>query len=321
MNHRIYRIALGVVASVVFAAGARGNHGPGASGGGNATISGETLKPGSYELTLREDFAAFQPFNFNQAAERARHGGDFDALNHGFIMTVDLAVGVMPDLQIGLSTGYFIGRDFQSASLQPNGSVEHSNANPTGLTDLLITGKYRVLKGAPGNLAIVAGVKIPSGRNDVHLANLEKLSPTDQPGTGAWDFPVGLAYSRFLTPKLTIDASVMYTFRTQRDYFKVGDRIDGGVALAYRLTDRITDFPQFSVFAEVNDVYLIKDKNRGVKDPNSGSNTVYLTPGMRIRFNKNLALTVAPSFPMYQVDYGDQGKVRFKMAVSLSYSN
>ena len=140
-------------------------------------------------------------------------------------------------------------------------------------------------------------------------------------GTGAWDFPIGLAYSRFLTPRVTIDASVLYTFRTQHDYFKVGDRIDSGVALAYRLTERIKDFPQVSVFAELNDVHLFKDADHGTHDSNSGSNTLYLTPGGRIRFNKNWALTVAPSLPIYEHVNGDQGKVEFKMAVSLSFSN
>src|ERR1700712_2389115 len=112
------------------------NHGPGASGGGSATISGETLKPGSWELTLREDFAQFQPFNSRQAAERARAGGDFDSLNHGFITSVDAAYGITEDFQIGATIGYFIGRDFKSAELQGDGSVEESRTNPTGLTDM-----------------------------------------------------------------------------------------------------------------------------------------------------------------------------------------
>jgi hypothetical protein len=211
--------------------------------------------------------------------------------------------------------------DFKSAELQPNGSVETSRTDPTGLTDALFLAKYRVLKGQPGNLSIVAGVKAPTGRTDVHLANSELLGVTDQPGTGAWDFPIGLAYSRFLTSRITIDASVLYTFRTLHDHFKVGDRIDSGVALAYRLTDKIKDFPQFSVFAELNDVQLMKDSFHGEHDSNSGSNTLYLTPGGRIRFNKNLALTVAPSFPIYEHVNGEQGKVQFKMAVSLSFSN
>ena len=71
----------------------------------------------------------------------------------------------------------------------------------------------------------------------------------------------------------------------------------------------------------MNDVYLQKDENHHERDANSGSNTIYLTPGGRIRFSKNLALTIAPSFPIFQNVNGDQGKVEFKMAISLSFSN
>ncbi len=303
-------LSIVVCLTLTFATSSRANHGPGASGGGSSTISGETLKLGHYELTLREDYAQFRSFDFEQAAAHARRSGNFDALNHGFITTADFSYGITDDFQVGASIGYFIGRDFKSASLQPDGSVETSRTDPTGLTDAVFLAKYRVLKGQPGNLSIIGGVKAPTGRTDVRLANAELLGVTDQPGTGAWDFPIGLAYSRFLTPRVTIDASILYTFRTQHDYFKVGDRIDSGVALAYRLTERIKDFPQVSVFAELNDVHLFKDADHGTHDSNSGSNTLYLTPGGRIRFNT-----------IYEHVNGDQGKVEFKMAVSLSFSN
>lgn len=296
------------------------NHGPGASGGASSTIAGETLLPGTFELSLREDYSQFEHFSRSAAVARAKEGDAFDALDHGFLTTLDLSYGLFEDFQIGGSIGYFIGRDFLSADRQSDGSVEVSEGQPTGLTDLTITGKYRILKGQPGNLAIIAGIKLPTGRDDVHLANGERPSPTDQPGTGAYDFPIGLAYSRFLTPKITMDASAVYTFRTEHDDFQVGDRFDAGFAVAYRITESINTFPQVSVFGEVIDVYLQKDEDHGDKDPNSGSNTVYLSPGVRVRFNKDLALTAAPSFPVLQDVNGDQGKVLFKMAITLSYS-
>src|SRR5436305_4348746 len=297
------------------------NHGPGASGGGSSTISGETLKPGHFELSLREDFSQFEKFSNAGAAARARSGGDFDALDHGFVTSVDFAIGVFENFQVGASTGYFIGNDFKSAGLQDDGSIEEAKANPQGLTDLTITGKYRILHGAPGNLAIIAGVKAPTGRDDVRLSNGERLSPTDQPGTGAWDFPVGVGYSRFLTSQLTMDASALYTFRTENNHFRVGDRLDVGVALGYRVTESITRFPQFSVFGELLDVYLQKDKEDGDKDPNSGSNTLYFSPGARCRFSKNWGISLAPSFPIIQDVNGDQGEVRYKVALTVSFSN
>src|SRR5436190_24366492 len=93
----------------LLASAALANHGPGASGGGSSTISGETLKPGHFELSLREDFSQFEKFSNEGAAARARSGGDFDALDHGFVTSVDFAYGVFENFQIGLSTGYFIG--------------------------------------------------------------------------------------------------------------------------------------------------------------------------------------------------------------------
>jgi hypothetical protein len=296
------------------------NHGPGASGGGSATISGETLLPGRFELSLREDYAQFEHFSRSAAQHRAEVGGDFDALDRGFITSAELAYGVTEDFQIGGSIGYYVGHDFRGADLQDDGSIETSTTNPDGFTDLGIMGKYRLLRGKPGNLSLIGGVVIPTGRANVALGNAERLSPTDQPGTGRWGIPLGLGYSRFLTPNITVDASVLYTYRFEKDGFKVGDRLDTGLALAYRLTDSIKTFPQYSVFAELNDVYLFNDRVEGENDPNSGSNTLYITPGFRVRFNSAASLTVAPSFPVIEDLNGDQGKVDFKLAITLSLS-
>src|SRR5438552_3500824 len=142
------------------------NHGPGASGGGAFTVSGETLKPGHFEFSLREDFSDFEHFDKADAIQRAKVGGDFDALDHGFITTADLSFGVTENLQIGASIGYFIGHDFISAVQEDDGSVSTGTTNPDGLTDLALTAKYRLLHGWPGNLAIICGVIIPTGRDE-----------------------------------------------------------------------------------------------------------------------------------------------------------
>jgi len=154
----------------------------------------------------------------------------------------------------------------------------------------------------------------------VRLSNGEPLEPSSQPGTGVWAYQVGAAYSRFLTPRITTDASALYTIRTPHDGFEVGDRIDLGVALAYRLTESIKAFPNYSVFGEANAIWLGKDEDGGEENPNSGGWTLYLTPGARVRFNENVAVTVAPSFPVLQDLNGEQIESRLKLAVMLSFS-
>src|SRR2546430_16307111 len=56
------------------------NHGPGASGGGSSTISRENLKPGHFDLSLREGFSQFEKFSNAEAAAPARRGGGFFGL-------------------------------------------------------------------------------------------------------------------------------------------------------------------------------------------------------------------------------------------------
>jgi hypothetical protein len=300
------------------------NHGPGTSGGGSSTISGETLKQGKFDLDLRMDYTEFEHVSRAEAERRAVESGGFDALRRAFVYTGTLSYGVLDDLQLSATIGYYHGEGFIDAepSEDEPGTGESGIADPEGLTDLFINAKYRLLHGQPGNLAIVGGVKFPVGRDDVKLSNGEGLEPSSQPGTGAYDYQFGLGYSRFLTSHLTVDASVLYTLRTRHDQFKVGDRFDAGAALAYRLTESIKSFPQWRVFGEANYIWLGKDDagdDEGINN-NSGGNTLYLTPGVRVRFNEHAALTVAPSFPVWQDLNGDQIESQFKLAVTFSYS-
>lgn len=295
------------------------NHGPGTSGGGSSTASGETLKAGAWDLSLRVDATEFEDVSRQEAAQRATQSGDFDALRRSFLTTTSLAYGVTEDFQVGATIGYYRGTDFFAAELDANGTPEVADADPHGLTDLWLQGKYRFVHDELGSLALIAGIKLPTGNDDQRLSNGEKLEPSSQPGTGAFDEQAGLAWSRFLTPNLTIDASSIYTLRGEHAGFTVGDRFDAGVALAYRLTDAITAFPNWSVFGEANVVWLGKDDDHGTKNGNSGGTTLYLTPGVRVRFDKSAALTLAPSFPVYQGLNGEQVETRFKLAATLSF--
>lgn len=295
------------------------NHGPGTSGGGSATTSGETLAPGAWELSLREDYTNFENVDRANAERRAIRAGGFDAIQESYITTLGLSYGIVDDLQISAAIGYYRGNGFIDAAAD-GGIANSSTADPEGQTDLTLQLKYRILQGKPGNLSIIGGLIVPTGKDNVHLASGEMLEPSSQPGTGAFAFQCGLAYSRFLTSHMTIDASAIYTLRIGHNNFEVGDRLDLGVALAYRLTDSIKQFPNYSLFGELNGVWLGKDDGAEGANSNSGGWTVYLTPGARVRFNEAVSLTVAPSFPIYQDLNGEQIEARFKLAATLSFA-
>jgi hypothetical protein len=299
---------------------ARANHGPGTSGGGSATVSGETLRQGRFELSLRLDYTNFADISRDEAERLALRSDEFDTLQESYLTTVGVAYGVTDDFQISTQIGYYAANDFIDAEVE-DGEAESAIADPEGLTDLWLNAKYRVMRGRPGNLSLVAGIKLPTGKDDEELDNGERLEPSSQPGTGAVDYQAGIAYSRFITSRVTVDASSVYTLRTEDDdHFEVGDRFDAGVAVAYRLTESIQSFPNFGLFGETTLVWLESDEEDGEENPNSGGWTVYLTPGVRVRFNDNVALTVAPSIPVYQDLNGEQVEADFKLAAGLAFT-
>jgi hypothetical protein len=296
------------------------NHGPGTSGGGSSTASGETLKAGGFDFSLRTDLTQYQSFTRPEAANRAIQNGDFDAIDRTFVESFSVAYGVTDDFQIGAQLGWYAGDNFVSAEADGMGGADVATADPRGLTDLWLQGKLRVMHGRSGHLAVIAGLKLPTGKDDVLLSNGDPLEPSSQPGTGAVDVQAGLAYSRFLTSRVTMDASGIYTLRTEHEGFRVGDRFDVGTAFAYRLTEDIRQYPNWSVSGEVLGVWLGEDEDGGTRNGNSGGTTVYLAPGIRGRFDSHVALSVAPAVPVYQDLDGDQPETRGKLTVTLSVS-
>src|SRR5215211_8148013 len=132
--------------SLFSCASAFANHGPGTSGGGSSTASGETMKQGGAEVTFRLDYTQFEDISSTEAARLARKAGEFDALSDSLIATVELAYGITDDFQLGATIGYYWGSGFLDSESEDGIDVEQSMVDPEGVTDLWLTGKYRILK-------------------------------------------------------------------------------------------------------------------------------------------------------------------------------
>lgn len=305
--------------AVLLAGTAMADHGPGTSGGGVGTPSGETMKPGKFSISLREDFTEFKDLSDGEITRKATRAGDIDLLDRSYLTSVAVSYGVIENFQVGLAIGYYDAVKAREAEFDPGtGETEMVTFNPDGWTDLWLTGKYRFYHGPLGHIAVLGGVKFPTGRNNVHNSEGERVEPSATAGSGAYDGAIGLAYSRFLTKQLTMDAGAQYTIRGEADDFRLGDRIDAGLAVAYRLMEDIEKPFQPSVFAELNFRHLNKSEEDGDKDPNTGGSVLFVTPGVRARFGPNLSLTVAAPIPVYQDLNGEQLETDFKVLGELS---
>jgi hypothetical protein len=313
--------ALAAAIGLVSAGSVHADHGPGTSGGGSSTQSAETLKPGKFSAELRLDYTEFEDLSDTQIERKTARAGDFDLLDRSFLETLSVSYGIVENFQVGLSIGLYQAKQAREAEFdETSGETEFATLDPDGLTDLWLTGKWRFYRGPIGQFATYGGVKFPTGRHNVHNSAGERVEPAATAGTGAYDGMVGLAFSRYLTSRLTIDVSGQYTIRGESDDFKLGNRIDGGVALAYRFNEDITKYPQFSAFGELNVRHLSRSEEEGDRDPNTGGTVLFLSPGVRASFTRNVAFTVSPQIPLLQDLNGEQLKTLIKVNAGLTVS-
>ncbi len=294
------------------------NHGPG-TGGGAMTIPAITLRSGAFSLGLRTEFTEFEQISDSKILDKAVKANSFEAVDRTFLHTVDIGYGVTDDLTIGITTGWFESFNFRESELEGD-EVDVFHANPDGLTDLWLSGKYRFWRGTQGHYAYFAGVKFPTGVDNRKNNAGEKLEAADQPGSGSYDFSTGFAYSRWFTKDWTMDTDIQYILRTEgvRDY-KIGDRIDWSFATAYQIIPR-NKYPNFATVGEVNTRYLFRDEQNGKDERNSGGITIFFSPGVRVGITPRLGAGTSVSFPVFQNLLGEQQETALKVIVGIGYS-
>jgi len=272
-------------------------------------------------VEVREDYTEFEQLSRARIERKAMKAGGIDLLDRSFLSSVGLSYGVVENFQVGLSIGYYKAVNARETEFDAGtGETETQKFDPAGITDLWLTGKYRFYRGPLGSLAVLGGVKFPTGDHHEKNTGGESVEPSATAGTGAYDGMIGLAYSRFLTSRITLDASGQYTIRGEAHDFELGDRLDGGVAIAYRFTEDIKKFPQMSAFAEANVRHLFKSKDDGHRDPNTGGTVLFLTPGFRTAFSPNVAFTVSAPLPVMQDLSGEQLRTAYKINGGLTVS-
>lgn len=296
-----------LVISLITASAAIADHGPGTSGSGFTTLTAETLKPGQFSSSFQFDWTEFDvPGGTPEGV---------DLLDRSFLSTLNVSYGVVENFQIGLTYGYFAAegnREFEEG--------EVVTFDPDGFTDMWLTGKYRFYQGPIGQFAILGGIKIPTGDSTLTNSEGEPVEPSATAGTGAWDGLAGLAYTVPLSAALTLDASTIYTFRGERHDYRLGNRLDAGVSLAWRVCGDVKTYPQVSLVAEATLRHIQKSEEEGESDGNTGGTVLFLSPGVKVSFTERLAVSAGLQLPVLQDVNGDQAETKFRLITGLSFT-
>ncbi len=223
------------------------------------------------------------------------------------------AYGVTDDLTLALRLPFVRRTGIREAHEHEPGEFEVEDlGSADGVGDLLLFGQYRFFHQDETELALLFGLKTPTGKTNDSTAQGEVFDAEFQPGSGSWDPLLGLAWTHH-AGAWSFDSNVLYTLATTgTQNTDLGDRFQYNFAVSYRLASLGSGAqPMFhgatphadddghqhahahahaglalDLVLELNGEWHAEQVTDGISDPNSGGNTIFLSPGLRLSEDK-----------------------------------
>lgn len=317
-----FLLTAALVASTAISASAASAHHPGIGGiggaGGIFTIGAGTLDQGQFAFSVFVDYLRLK--QLKNPTLLANIGNDVHGLQTVESRVLALAVGITNDFTVSVRlpwvrrTGILEG--VQEDPADP--ATVRDRGNTSGFGDVTVLGQYRFLNSRVSGTqaAVLFGAKAPTGATNLVDPFGETFEAEFQPGSGSWDGLFGVAFSQQLYPALSFHANVLaIATRTGTQDTNLGSRFLYNGALAYRLfgetasephshdpraayahagqdhSRMVTKTPMVAAphghvavdaLLEINGEWHEKQRTFGIADPNSGGNTVFISPGLRL---------------------------------------
>jgi hypothetical protein len=223
-----------------------------------------------------------------------------------------LFYGLEHNITIGANLPYILNSSMSAASINPESSsqsITHLGSS-YGLGDANLFSMWRLFAENKRSVAlsILSGINVPTGKTTVRDNNGSLFAASDQPGGGAWTPFAGIIISKQFN-KFSISSNLIYTQSTEgSQQTTLGSIFDYNFATVLELyKNQHTKF-QISGIMEILGEYAGKDNISGVLDQNSGGNSVYLSPGLRVNMNATVSCYLGVNIPLIQYYYGTQVK-------------
>jgi len=327
----------------------------GAGGAGPLnTISATTLDKGQSAFGAVYEFINFGGLSDAALVAGAQLSGTHDhSIKTIESVALTYAYGVTNDLTVSVRLPWIRRTGIREAEIEdPAEPPEIFNrGDNSGIGDLTLLSQYRFYndRATRTEAAVLLGVKAPTGVTDRRNNQGEVFDAEFQPGSGSWDGLFGLAYTKRFG-QWSFDANVLYMLVTNGTQdTDLGDRVLYNAAISYRLTrdasaiapmklgalpdpmwhggpgahqhshahEEAPAGPAWDLVLELNGEWHAKEVQAGVKDPNSGGNTLYLAPG--VRYSKdNWSSFVSVGFPIVNDLNGIQSEPDIRIVTGLS---
>jgi hypothetical protein len=299
---------------------------PTSGAGPIATTSATTLDQGQsvagivVEMVKLDAFSDAQLIDF---ASKHIHAHSLDAI---LAPSLVFAYGLTNDLTISARLPVIVRQNIREGEhAHPGGGAPAVNSvvelgDSSGIGDLTLLGQYRFYnnRATQTEMAVLLGVKLPTGRTNVINNEGERFEAEFQPGSGSLDGLFGVAFTKRFGA-WSFDTNLLYQLTgTGTQDTDLGDRLLYNAAVSYRLSGfgflpngRMNAGlpepmyhggpkakhshheelppprgPTLDLVLELNGEWHDHQRIGGVSDPNSGGNVVYLSPGFRVSMDK-----------------------------------
>lgn len=240
MNRMILRAPLGALLCMCATPALADHAGASAFGGGGGfTIFGPATIPlGQWAAGFR--LAYTRPEQRSDDVLGALAGQHIHAHNTDYNLngSLGIAYGLTDRLTISAEIPYLRRDGLRQGEHSHGAGGAHNEVvqlgSVAGIADVNLLAKYRVAGSGETGVAIVGGIKLPTGSTAERSREGERLETEHQPGSGSWDPMFGASASTLLGP-MQLTASALYHVSTRgAQHTRLGNRLQGGIALSHR---------------------------------------------------------------------------------------
>ncbi len=323
-------------AAFAFATAASGHHmGPsGVGAAGGMTVFGPaTLDEGHGSAWLR--FVVTRPDQRSSLTleKLATEGVDAHNTRYDLNASAGAAYGITHRLTVSAELPYVRHDDIRVA--EPNGSIEKLGS-VAGIGDLNLLAKYRLTPGETAGVAMIGGIKIPTGSTHQRDRFGERVESEHQPGSGSWDPIVG-ASAGAKAGAVNFAASAIYQLAGEgAQHTRLGDRLQGGIAVSHHFgpsEEEEHHHPSrpdgehvhpgrdsWDAFVEVAGEWEGRQRIAGDVEQDSGGKWAWVAPGATYTAASGWSASAAFAIPLVQRIRPSHPNNGYRFSVSLGHS-
>lgn len=282
------------------------------------TMTTEPLDKGAWAVSPRVEYYRSRPLSYSKLLESP----DFESISATHYNYLTVGYGVTDNWYVGTAMASQKIFNINSTVLNEYDFLEVANrGSPSGISDTNFFSVLRLneqTKRIPFSSAVLFGLSTPTGITSLRTKQGDLFAASDQPGTGSWQPSAALILTT-QRKKMTLSSTFYYSHGTKgAQGVTLGSYFDYSVAAVYPLISE--GRVQTEGILEMNGEYATKNRAKHITDPNSGGNSIFITPGLRANLGKKISLYFGLGIPVVDNLFGTQSKSAYEILCGIDFS-